>query len=138
MPVAHHAFGGQLGQHHARHQVGVDQRADFGGRHGLQGLAVASPHVVDQHVEPPEFGIDAGEGGLDGGVVGNVERQRRSGQAVGAQRLHGLADGLHVAAVDQDVRATARHGARDAQAQPAGRTGDQRDLAGQRKLLQER
>ena len=134
--LAHHALGRELGQQQAGHQVGVDQFADLGGRGVGQRFAVARAHVVDQDVQPAMLGVDAGESLRHGGIVGHVEGQRMRVQPVAPERVGGRLGRGRIAAVDQHARATAGQRPRDAQTQPTGRSGHQRDLAAEFEVAQ--
>jgi hypothetical protein len=58
-----------------------------------EGQRVAVAGVGHQEVEPAVLGADAGEQGLDGGVVGVVEGHRDAPAAAVGQLLGGVLDG---------------------------------------------
>ena len=82
------------------------------------------------------LGVDAGESLRHGGVVGHVEGQRVRVQPVAPERVGGRLGGCGIAAVDEHARATAGQRPRDAQTQPTGRSGHQRDLAAEFEVAQ--
>jgi hypothetical protein len=110
--------------------VGVENEVVVLRRHLGQLLRRRDARVVDQDVDRAHLGLGVGDGGLDAGVVGDVEPDDVGIAAVGfdlgAQRLQAL----DPAAGQRDAGAGLRERPRELRAEAAGGAGDERDAAG--------
>ena len=96
----------------------------------LDGATLGDAGVVDQDVEPPEFGDRAFQGHAPVRRLGHVVANRDGGAGcLPRYRVGGLARGARVDVGDRDPRALARQQLGNRPPQPRAATGHQRDLA---------
>ena len=84
-------------------------------------LGVADPGVVDEHVEPPEVAIDAGEELVHRGGVDDVDRH---GDGAAAEGLGSLGRGIAVEVGHDDGIASGGESLRVREAEPLRGPGD--------------
>lgn len=84
----------QQRQHRVGHSDDSDHVSGVGGGHVLgAGLARrpsttdADPCVVDQHIQPPGLGGDPSRGGVDAGLIGDIESDHARLTAVAGDRF---------------------------------------------------
>ena len=84
-------------------------------------LGVADPRVVDEHVEPPEVAIDAGEELVDRGRIDDVDRH---GDGTAAEGLRGPGRSIAVEIGNDDGIASRGEPLRICEAEPFRGPGD--------------
>jgi hypothetical protein len=126
-PLLHHRRQRRLAHVERAAQVDVGDGLVIGGRdiEGLDRLGDAG--VVHQNVDPAIFFDSRGDGGVAGGLVGDVAGEP---QMVGADRGGGLARRFGVQVEDHDFRAVGGEQSCRGEAQTAfgSRTGDDTDF----------
>src|SRR5690606_570522 len=104
---------------------------DRGGRRQQADVEAAGDGgVVDQDVEPAEFGLDVGGGLGDRGGVGDVQPDEPDVTALGGQLLGGGAPALGIPGTDQDGAAPGGQGTSGFVAETLVGPGDQSDGVG--------
>ena len=127
-PVSRCTIGGQQRARHAHQadQVGLDDGGPVVGRAQVEAGAAADvvAGVVDEHVDAPPVGRKVLEDAVDGGLVGDIERQRQGGVAKVGQ----FANRIGIAVGQDDAMAGLQEGLADGAAHPAGGAGNQGNL----------